>query len=210
MATTKIRSARAARPVSNGAGQAVESIVNKVGEKISRLRRIQGLSLQQLADKSDVSPAAIHKIERSGMVPTITTLLKLGNALGMPTSYFVQEDEIDPEPVHFTGGANRPPVYTSHRGLSLNSIAGSYRQFQTAAAIARVAPGATSGQKLLKHPGEELVHVVSGEMLFKVGNQDYRLAAGDSLHFGGEIPHHWENPSKKPAELVWIALRGGL
>ena len=45
-----------------------------------------GLSLQQLGERSDVSAAAIHKIEQGGMVPTITTLLKLASALGRPVS----------------------------------------------------------------------------------------------------------------------------
>lgn len=185
----------------------VEDIVSKIGDKVARLRSAQGLSLQQLSDKSDVSPAAIHKIERSGMVPTITTLLKIGTALGVPTSYFVQDDVGDPEPVHFTGNAERPLVYTSHKGLSLSAITGSYKQFRTAAAIARVIPGASSGRKLLKHPGEELVHVLSGEVCFTIGQHTYRLTAGDSLHFSGELPHSWENPSKKAAELIWTVLR---
>ena len=185
----------------------VNEIVSKVGQKVLGLRRAQGLSLQQLAAKSDVSAPAIHKIERSGMVPTITTLLKLGTALGVPVSYFVQEDESDAEPVHFTGVKERRAVYTPHKGLDLAGITGSYRQFQTAAAVAHMLPGATSGDKLLKHPGEELVHVTSGEVFFHVGGQDFILKAGDSLHFSGEVPHHWENVTAKPAELIWVVLR---
>jgi quercetin dioxygenase-like cupin family protein len=68
-------------------------------------------------------------------------------------------------------------------------------------------PGATSGGKLLQHPGEELVHVTSGEVFFHVGGQDYILKPGDSLHFNGEVPHHWENVTDKPAELIWMVLR---
>jgi transcriptional regulator with XRE-family HTH domain len=185
----------------------VNEIVSRVGQKVWGLRRAQGLSLQQLAAKSDVSAPAIHKIERSGMVPTITTLLKLGAALGVPVSYFVQEDESDAEPVHFTGVRGRRAVYTPHKGLDLAGITGSYRQFQTAAAVAQMLPGATSGDKLLKHPGEELVHVTSGEVFFHVGGQDFVLKAGDSLHFSGEVPHHWENVTTKPAELIWVVLR---
>ena len=62
----------------------LNEIVSMIGPKIAGLRKAQGLSLQQLATASDVSAAAIHKIERSGMVPTITTLLKLAGALGVP------------------------------------------------------------------------------------------------------------------------------
>lgn len=60
-------------------------IVSGIGPKLRGLRKQAGLSLQQLAVRSDVSAAAIHKIELSGMVPTITTLLKLAGALGVPS-----------------------------------------------------------------------------------------------------------------------------
>jgi transcriptional regulator with XRE-family HTH domain len=187
----------------------VNDIVSLVGRKISDLRRAKGLSLQQLAAVSDVSPAAIHKIERSGMVLTITTLLKLAAALGVSVSYFVQEDDSPQEPVHFTPAGQRYRIYTPHKGLSLAGITGSYRQFQAAGAVARIKPGANSGEKLLNHPGEELVHVVAGEAVFRVNGKEYNLKTGDSLQFNGNVPHHWENRSKKPADLIWVVLRNG-
>src|SRR6266511_2971971 len=96
----------------------VEEIVSLIGPKLRALRSAQRLSLQQLAMSSDVSAAAIHKIERNGMVPTITTL-------------------------------------------------------------------------------------------FKVGGNTYRLGKGDSLHFGGQMPHHWANEGKHPVKAIWVALRNG-
>ena len=199
-------SSKSAKKASNNSPE-VNVIVNKIGHKIAGLRQAQGLSLQQLAAKSDVSPASIHKIERSNMVPTITTILKLGVALGVPVSYFVQEDESDPEPIHLTNAKDRSAVFTPHKGLTLEGISGSYRQFGAAAAVAHMDPNATSGRKLLKHPGEELVYIMSGEVFFRVGEHDFLLKAGDSLHFSGEVPHHWENASGKKSKLIWIALR---
>ena len=67
----------------------VERIVGSIGLKVFSHRKRMGLSLQQLGERSDVSAAAIHKIEQGGMVPTFTTLLKLASALGRPVSYFV-------------------------------------------------------------------------------------------------------------------------
>lgn len=190
-------------------GQQVDEIVSQIGPKLRGLRRAQRHSLQQLAAISDVSAAAIHKIERNGMVPTITTLLKLGAALGVPVRYFVEEDEQPPEPVHHTPRDRRPTVYTPHEGLALAGISGSYRQFQTAAAVATVMPGASSGDKLMQHPGEELVHVTDGVLTFRVGEHTYPLAEGDSLHFAGDVPHRWANETDRPARAIWIALRNG-
>ena len=55
----------------------LHEIVSSIGPKLRELRIQRGMSLHQLAAQSDVSAAAIHKIERGGMVPTITTLLKI-------------------------------------------------------------------------------------------------------------------------------------
>ena len=180
-----------------------------IGPKIAALRKAQGLSLQQLATSSDVSAAAIHKIERSGMVPTVTTLLKIAGALGVPVGYFVAEEGPHPESVHFTKTNTGRAVFTPHEGLALTGISGSYRQFQAAAAVATMSPGADSGAKLLKHPGEELVFVLSGRVHFTVGQQEFSMGPGDSLHFNGDVPHNWRNTSKKPADLLWVALRNG-
>ncbi len=197
-----------ATPKSNSTVQRDE-IVNMIGPKVAALRKAQGLSLQQLANSSDVSAAAIHKIERSGMVPTVTTLLKVAGALGVPVGYFVAEDGPHPESVHFTQDGTGRAVYTPHVGLALTGISGSYRQFQAAAALTIMDPGADSGTKLLKHPGEELVFVLSGKVQFTVGGQEFSMGPGDSLHFNGDVPHHWRNHSKKKAELIWVALRNG-
>ena len=206
-----LSAARSSAKVALDEGATVQrdEIVNMIGPKIAALRKAQGLSLQQLANSSDVSAAAIHKIERSGMVPTVTTLLKIAGALGVPVGYFVAEEGPHPESVHFTKASTGRAVFTPHEGLALTGISGSYRQFQAAAAVATMSPGADSGAKLLKHPGEELVFVLSGRVHFSVGEQEFPMGPGDSLHFNGDVPHHWSNQSKKPADLLWVALRNG-
>ena len=133
----------------------VDGIVSSIGPKVKKLRQEQRLSLQQLAVKAEVSAAAIHKIERNDMVPTITTLLKVAAALDRPVTYFVDQEEGQPEPVAFTPATDRPALFTPHEGLSLAGVSGPYAPFRSAAALATVDPGANSGDKPLRHAGEE-------------------------------------------------------
>src|SRR5918996_914158 len=92
----------------------LDRIVSSIGPKLRDLRLQRGLSLQQLAERSDVSAAAIHKIEKSGMVPTITTLLKLAGALNRSISYFVDEETEQNGPAVLVRADERRIVYTSH------------------------------------------------------------------------------------------------
>jgi transcriptional regulator with XRE-family HTH domain len=185
----------------------VERIVGSIGLKVFSHRKRMGLSLQQLAERSDVSAAAIHKIEQSGMVPTITTLLKIAGALGRPVSYFIEEEVGQDDVAVLTRPDENRTVYTSHKGIELNSVSGPYGRFLLAGARACVEPGADSGRKPMQHPGEELVHVISGMLEFTVSGQPYEVGPGSTLHFRGDQPHTWRNPGSTEARAVWMALR---
>jgi len=185
----------------------LQEVVTSIGPKIRELRSMRGLSLQQLSDRSDVSPAAIHKVEQGNMVPTITTLLKIAASLDRPVSYFVDEEEAAPSSVVFTPATERRSVYTSHEGINLEGISGPYGQYFVATAIATVEPGASSGESPLRHPGEELIHVLSGTLEVGVADRTMRLGPGDSVHFRTDREHRWRNTTKRPAKAVWMALR---
>src|SRR4029079_15470311 len=94
----------------------VTTIFAGIGPKVRRLRKEAGLSLQQLAEISRVSAEAIHKIEQSGMTPTITTLLKVGGVLERPVSYLVDEEEVTTVPTAYTPESEQVPILTSHTG----------------------------------------------------------------------------------------------
>jgi transcriptional regulator with XRE-family HTH domain len=186
---------------------AMEEVIAAIGPKIRRLRQQRGLSLQQLAERSGVSAAAIHKIERNGMVPTVTTLMKLASALNRSVGYFVEEVE-EARPTVVTRSKDRRPVFTSKVGLRLDGITGPYGRFLMAGAVATVEPGADSGDQPMEHPGEELVYVLDGVLEFEVDGECFTLRRGDALHFRTESRlHRWSNPGTRPARAVWLALR---
>jgi transcriptional regulator with XRE-family HTH domain len=186
--------------------QDLTQIVSGIGPKLHSLRKQAGLSLQQLASRSDVSAAAIHKIEQSGMVPTITTLLKVAGALGRPVAYFVDE-EVTADSTVFIKNGDQRPILTSHSGIDLAGISGAYGRFFLAGARATVVPGASSGERAMQHPGEELVYLMTGDLEFIVDDQTYSLSPGDSLHFRTVQPHSWRNPGTVDAIALWMALR---
>jgi len=73
----------------------VEAIVDSIGDKIKLCRKEAGYTLNQLARTAGVSPAAIHKIEKKEMIPSITVLMKIARALNKGIGFFAQEDNGD-------------------------------------------------------------------------------------------------------------------
>src|SRR3989442_2687412 len=196
--STERNSTRLASPVQEPSrgGPATEHVIAAIGPKVRQLRRQKNLSLQQLAERAGLSAAAIHKIERSGMVPTITTLMKLAAALNRSVAYFVDEEQA--EPAVLIRSDERKQVFTSKERFDLAGISGPYGQFFMAGAVATIEPGADSGPKHMEHPGEELVFMLDGTMSFEVEGVEYTLRRGDALHFRTDRPPFWENPPSRP------------
>jgi len=186
---------------------AIEETVSEIGGKLAKARAERGWSLQRLAGRAGLSAAAVHKIEKGGITPTIATLMKLAAALGKTVSYFIEES--DPlRPVTVVRSDQRATLYTSKRGLTLSNISGRYGPFFVAGAEAVMAPGADSGPDPMVHPGEELVLVLEGEMTFFIDDEVYELGEGDSIHFRTTCRHAWSNPGDAPARAIWLAIRG--
>jgi transcriptional regulator with XRE-family HTH domain len=190
----------AAAGASEGASAAPEwePIVGAIGPKVRELRQQLGLSLQQLASRAGVSAAAIHKVERNDMVPTITTLLKLATALGRPIGHFVDAH---------TPAAQRPVLVSAVPGVELAAIGGSPERFRTAGEVATLAPGAEFGTDLLPHPGEELLFVLDGTLSVEVAGESYTLRRGDALHYPTGHRYRWSNPGRRPTRVVRYTLR---
>lgn len=185
----------------------IERTVSEIGAKVAKARAERGWSLAQLAERAGLSTAAVHKIEKSGMTPTIASLMKVASALGKSVGYFVEEVDAA-RPVTVIRSGERSELYTSKQGLRLENISGRYGPFWVAGAEARIEPGADSGPEPMSHPGEELVLVLEGRMTFTVDDESYELEAGDSIHFRTVRPHSWANPDSREARAIWLAIRG--
>ena len=182
----------------------IEHIVSKLGEKIKYLRTEKSLSLKDLSERSGISAAAIHKIESKGIIPTITTMMKIADSLGKEVNYFIEQAKEDKDVV-FVSAKEREPILTFKKGLDLSGIsAKKYGDFIMTAAYAVLEVGASSGKKPMKHKGEELVYCLQGKVGFHMKGETYLLGPGDSLNFRTQIDHKWKNVGDKKAKLIWV------
>jgi transcriptional regulator with XRE-family HTH domain len=184
----------------------LDDVIAGIGTKIRLLRQGNGLSLQQLAERSGVSAAAIHKIERNTMVPTITVLMKLARSLDRSVSYLVDEENSRTSPVVLVRAKERDPLFASRKGVVMENLAGPSGRFAISAAMVTVAAGQDSGKSPISHPGEDLVHLLTGSLEFEV-DEVYRLRQGDTLHLRTDHPHRWRNPATRAAKAIWISLQ---
>jgi uncharacterized cupin superfamily protein len=70
-----------------------------------------------------------------------------------------------------------------------------------------MAPGGCSGLFLALPRGEKFTLLVQGEVMLTLGDQGHILRTGDAITFVPTTPHHWENRSAGPAQVVLVTLR---
>ena len=65
----------------------------KIGSKLRRLRKLRGLTIEEVADKADLTKGFISQLERDKTVPSVTTLKQILDVLGVDLAKFFSDLE---------------------------------------------------------------------------------------------------------------------
>ncbi len=100
----------------------MDEAVGEISRRVRRWREQQGLSLHELASRSDVAASTIQKIETQQMVPSVAVLLKVARGLGRRPAEMVGEEPEEQEVVLLR--AKRHPTITSGREMRVERLSG--------------------------------------------------------------------------------------
>lgn len=171
----------------------------EVGKKIKELRNDKGLSLKDVAESTGVTKSMLSQIERGISSPSINTLKKIADCLGMPVAYFFSETaQAGPVVRKNERKILKPPdLGVEYELLSPNL------QRKMEFIFTRFSPGKGTGDDLYTHDGEECGIVLKGRMrVFCQGNV-YDLEEGDSIYFDSTQPHGFLNIGEEDVEVIF-------
>lgn len=181
-----------------------EIIPVNVGEGLQRLRTERGLSMRALAKTSGLSANALSMIERGKTSPSVSTLYKLADALGVPVTAFFGTPEKRQQVIHLRAleRSRVPIVGGTWEGLGGEKFTGRVEPF-----VLNLEVGGDSGPTPLVHTGHEFVFCLTGNIEYQVEERRYLLSPGDSLLFAAHLVHTWRNSGQEPANVL-IVLSG--
>lgn len=162
-----------------------------VGNRLRQLREARGVSMRTLATMSGLSANALSMIERGRTSPSVGTLYRLADALGVPVTDFFSP-AVARQKVVFLKAEERPRLPFMRglwEGLGGETFSGRMMPF-----MLTLESGASSGPSSVVHTGHEFVFCVRGTLEYLVENETYVLEAGDSLLFSAHLTHRWRNP----------------
>ena len=172
-----------------------------VATSLRELREARNISMRTLATKSGLSANALSMIERGKTSPSVSTLYKLADALGVSITAFFG-NQTDKKQIIFLKSDERTRISFTRgvfEALGGEQFAGHVEPF-----MLTLESGAASGPHSMAHTGHEFVFCLRGKLEYYVDRQIFQLEAGDSLLFASKLQHKWKNPSNTVTNALII------
>jgi transcriptional regulator with XRE-family HTH domain len=169
-----------------------------IGERIKALRAEGGMTLAELGQRSNLSVSYLSQIERDRTTPSLSTLTSVAKALNVGLRYFF---ETEAEAAHVVRADERSSL-AAGSSIVRQRLTPDAGNSQIEVQRVTLQPGSPP-EPLEQCPGEELAFVLSGQLTISIGDEQFVLAAGDSIHYDALQPRSWQNDDAEPCVVVW-------
>lgn len=190
-----------------------EDIIIQISNKIKEKRRAKGITIQELADKAEVSKGLISQIENNRTVPSLLVLINIIRALNLDMNEFFNEigQEQQSSKIIIKQEASYQ-VFEKEAAkgfLYKRVLTRSVKNYPVDIVILELKKGARRAQ-MVKTDAYEYKYIIQGKVEYQVENEKYILNTGDSLFFDGRLGHKPANIGEEDAKIlvVYFFLEG--
>jgi transcriptional regulator with XRE-family HTH domain len=176
-----------------------------VGQRVRVCREAQGMSLRELARRTDLTPQFLSQVELGQANTSIGSLRRIADALKVNLYYFLRDDDVlaPPQAVPVVRAGHRARLGSPDSAVEYELLTPDLtRKMEIICGV--VKPG--SGN-VVRHTGvvtEEWIYVLSGALAVRLGEEEYVLYPGDAIYFDGERLRSIECAS--PEDARWISV----
>lgn len=186
----------------------------ELAQRLRDARLQRGLTLDEVSDRSGLAKGLLSKVENFRVTPTLVTLSKLTEALGLKLSELL--DGLDEKPSISVVRREERLVIERNKVQTGDPRQNNYYESLVARGADRAmepfeirVPAKGGRQEALQHEGEEFLLVLEGEVKFLFGEEIIELKQGDSIYFDAEANHRLYNDTNKDARVVSVMCFGG-
>lgn len=182
---------------------------SRIGEKIRQIRELQGLTPEELSERSGSPTKVINEIEAGELVPSLTPLMKLARGLGVRLGTFLDDMESRSPVIVRQGKADDVVRFAGDTGvttstLDLTPLGAGKTDRHMEPFIVNVHPPQSKTHDLSSHEGEEFIYVLTGEIEIFYGKEVHKISAGDSIYYDSIVPHHLHAANGTDAKILAV------
>ena len=197
--------------------------MDNIGPLVRRHRRHYRITLKEMAEKTGLSISFLSEIERGVAKPSMASLRKVAQALGISLLSFSDIEDI-PEARHrqvlYPREENREMGYVTkvnvvrsgqRKILGYPDRPGFYELLtpdlnrRLEVLFVKIEPGFETGpEPIIDPPGEKFIYVLKGLYQMIINGETHVLNAGDSIYYPADSPLYFKNIGDEPVELVFV------
>ena len=182
----------------------------EVAERIREMREISGFSVEEMAEKTEISVAEYIAYENGTEDFPFTFIHKCALAFGLGITDILEGESARLKSYTVTrrGGGRQT---AEEEGISIVNVAPMFKNKIAEPYFCKYDYNESLQNKpihLTKHAGQEFDFVLSGKMKIQIGNNFEELAAGDSIYYNSSTPHGMIAIGGEDVKFIAIILPG--
>ena len=182
----------------------------EVAERIREMREISGFSVEEMAEKTEVTVAEYVAYENGTEDFPFTFIHKCALAFGLGITDILEGESARLKSYTVTrrGGGRQT---AEEEGISIVNVAPMFKNKIAEPYFCKYDYNESLQNKpihLTKHAGQEFDFVLSGKMKIQIGNNFEELAAGDSIYYNSSTPHGMIAIGGEDVKFIAIILPG--
>ena len=188
--------------------EGTSALASAIGVRVKQERQARQWTLDRLAGAAGVSRRMVVNVEQGAANPSVGTLLRIGDALGVGLPALVEPPE--PKAVKVTRRGEGAALWTGDSGGRGVLVAGTAPPDVLELWDWTLAPGDHHVSEAHTTGTKELVQVQEGTITLEVADQSVTLDIGDAVAFPGDVEHSYSNPGAQPARFSLAVFEPGV
>jgi len=182
---------------------------SNVGGKIKQVRELKNISIDDLAQRSNLEVEQLQGIENNKIVPAISPLLRIARALSVRLGTFLDDNEqLGPvvcrcDDKKKTESLSNQTV-DARANLNFFSMAKGKSGRHMEPFMVEVKSDDQTAKAASSHEGEEFLFVLSGQVKLQYGNENYVLNEGDSIYYDSIVEHRLSSAPDQTAKVLAV------
>ncbi|MFB5188723.1 helix-turn-helix domain-containing protein [Alicyclobacillus fastidiosus] len=178
-----------------------KELTKNIGTALRNLRKGRQLTLDQLAEMTEVSKPMLGQIERGETNPTVVTLWKIANGLNVPFSIFLDSPK---RHVTVMKGKDHPRISDENGDYTIRNILSIRQPHPTDAFHVRLLANSKHASHAHGSFVTEGIWITKGQLHLELDDQIYLLENGDSIHFVADMNHTYHNKIEQDCEFIVV------
>lgn len=170
-----------------------------IGSKIKRLRLANGLTLEELANRSELTKGFLSQLERDLTSPSVATLVDILEALGTSLPEFFNEKE--DEQIAF----KKDDFFINEQDEYSISYIIPNAQKNEMEPILLTLEGGKESMTIDPHEGEEFGYIMQGKVSLVYGEKILTIKKGETFYIKGGVSHYLKNTGEMTAKVIWVS-----